>query len=225
MTTVPSQPRPAARTATRCVPSLMRRLREHTAAVHAATEELPLMRHVLTERPTRQGLAHYLCVMHGVYTAVEPALYAALSPQLVAALGVRPKLPALRHDLHSLGGVDGRTLLPHAGLLSDVHRLLARAGRDAQATAIGGLYVLEGATLGGQLIARRLGEHWTCAEPLPAAFLNFRAGHDLGDWRCFGAAVDDFAHRHPGSDEAVLDGALGVFELMHAAMRGTASAP
>jgi heme oxygenase (biliverdin-IX-beta and delta-forming) len=202
--------------------ALMQRLREHTAAVHDATEDLPLMRHVLTQQPTPAGLAQYLGAMHGIYAAVEPALYAAVSPAQLTALGIRPKLPALRRDLATLGRLDGSMQTTPAGLESELRGLLTTAGGNAEAAALGGLYVLEGATLGGQLIARRLGEHWACDGPLPVAFLDFRAGHEQTDWRRFGAAVEDFAQRHPGKDAAVLDGALAVFALMHTAMRSAA---
>lgn len=233
----------------RPTPGLMRQLREHTAGVHAATEALPLMQTVLSPRPTPAGYRRYLLTLHGVYTAVEPALYAAVPAALVAELGIAPKLPALQQDLQALPPTTptaaGRPTAagpPAAeGLRTRVDRLLAAAGAQRTATALGGLYVLEGATLGGQVIARRLRSNWPGAAPssgwgtdqelaqaepvsqapapaqLPTAFLELRSHQGTGDWRRFGVALEAWAAQAPGSEPAVLDGALRIFEAMHAA--------
>jgi heme oxygenase len=233
----------------------MRQLREHTAKVHAATEALPLMQTVLGPRPTTAGYRRYLRTLHDVYTAVEPALYAAIPPALVAELGIGPKLPALQQDLQDLMALQPRvpattsaaagsaaTGPPSAeGVRARVDDLLAAAGAQRTATALGGLYVLEGATLGGQVIARRLRSNWlgappesdpgdgrplaqaqqasraTAPAPLPTAFLEFRSRHDPGDWRRFGTALEAWAAQAPNSEHAVLNGALRIFEAMHAA--------
>lgn len=197
----------------------MRRLREHTAAMHAATEALPLMRGLLTAHPTPAGYGRYLAALHGVYLAVEPALYAAVPPELQCELGVAPKLPELEHDLLAVGtaATDARARRPHAGTSTAVGSLLAATGTDRTATALGGLYVLEGATLGGQVIARHLRAHWPSPAPPPVRFLEFRSAHPGHGWRGFGTALDAWANRHPGSEHAILDGALAIFGQMHAA--------
>lgn len=231
---------------------LMRKLREHTAGVHAATEALPLMQTVLGPRPTTAGYRRYLLTLHGVYTAVEPALYAAIPATLLAELGIAPKLPALRQDLMALqptaattttaGGGSAATGPPSAeDLRVRVDGLLAGNRAKRTATALGGLYVLEGATLGGQVIARRLRSHWLDASPdgdagdarhlprarqasrapapapLPTSFLEFRSRHGPGDWRRFGTALEAWAAQVPDSEPAVLNGALRIFEAMHTA--------
>ncbi len=147
----------------RGTPALMRRLREHTAVVHAATEALPLMQTVLGPQPSGAGYGHYLLTLHGVYAALEPALYAAVPPPLLTALGIAPKLPALRQDLLALRGSAAAMPPPSEDLRSEIDRCLSAAGAQRTATALGGLYVLEGATLGGQVIARRLRSNWPAA--------------------------------------------------------------
>ncbi|MGB5834653.1 MAG: biliverdin-producing heme oxygenase, partial [Thiohalocapsa sp.] len=87
-----------------CPPAdIMRRLRERTMEIHAATEELPLMRALLAPGVETVHYRRYLAALHGVYLAVEPALYAAVSPAVLTRLCVRPKLPALQRDLAALG--------------------------------------------------------------------------------------------------------------------------
>jgi len=204
---------------------LMRRLRAHTAPVHAATEALPLMRRVLTAHPTAAGYRGYLAALHRVYLDVEPALYAVVPASLLDALGVAPKLPALHQDLLALADAapGAGPPLPTRGDGTAMRRLLDHPDRPRIATALGGLYVLEGATLGGQVIARHLRAHWPAGQALPTGFLERRRSHP-GGWRDFGAALERWAARHPGSDHAILDGALGVFSLMHAAL-ATAEPP
>jgi len=206
-------------TAAAATPVLMRRLRAHTATVHAATEALPLMRRVLTDHPSPAGYRGYLAAFHALYLAVEPALYAATPAQLLTELGIAPKLPALQQDLRALAATaGGAPPLPPPGSCQAVRALLDLPDTTRGAAALGGLYVLEGATLGGQVIARHLRAHWPAGVTLPTAFLEFRLHHPGGGWRGFGVALARWTARHPGSERAILDGALGVFSMMHEAL-------
>jgi heme oxygenase len=196
----------------------MHRLRERTAAIHAATEALPLMRNLLAEDASISDYRRYLQALYGVYLAVEPALYAAVSPTLLSRLGIRPKLPALQRDLDRLG-VRGA---PPASAL----RQRLRETVTGEPCALGGLYVLEGATLGGQQIARRLRQRWADQPQLPFAFLEHRAANPGHDWKRFRQTLTDWAQSNAadaeaGRDAAVVDGALAVFAAMHRAFADT----
>lgn len=207
----------------------MQRLRERTAAIHTATEELPLMRNLLANDASISDYRRYLQALHGVYLTVEPALYAAVSPPLLSRLGIRPKLPALQRDLNRLGV---RVALPTSGW---PRRL--REAVTGEPCALGGLYVLEGATLGGQQIARRLRQHWADQPGLPYSFLEHRADNPGHDWKRFRKTLIEWAETKAarrsvaegasdadvdtGRDAAVIDGALTVFETMHRALADT----
>jgi heme oxygenase len=227
-------------------PALMRRLREHTAAVHAATEALPLMHRLLSAYPSGEDYRCYLHALHGVYAALEPALYAAVPQRLRSELGIAPKLPALLQDLQAMHVADPHPAgaaaigsMPKPGRCARVHPLLKAAEPRRTASALGGLYVLEGSTLGGQLIARRLKHNRRASSgsgpdgpsptptALPTAFLEFRNRHAAGDWRRFGSVLSAWAAARPGTEQAMLDGALGTFESVHAALAdaGTAARP
>jgi heme oxygenase len=207
---------PAERAADTGAVALMARLRSATAGVHAATEDLPLMRALLDPAVTIPDYRRYLEALYGVYLAVEPALYAALPPSLPARLGVQQKLPALRQDLARLGMVPSP--LP-AGWTSSLRRSI-----DGPGAALGGLYVLEGATLGGRVIARRLRRALGAdAAALPFAFLDGRQREPGAAWRAFGAALEQAAADRGVPPAAVVAGAVAVFEAMHRALaeRGT----
>jgi heme oxygenase len=197
-------------------PDIMLRLRRDTAAIHAATEQLPLMAALLADEGTADDYRRYLSALHGIYLAVEPALYTAVPPTVLEQLGVRPKLPALRRDLAALGAPPAQ---PAAGWPSRL-----RAHVSSEPAALGGLYVLEGATLGGRVIARRLRARWRGqARRLPFEFLEFRGADPAGEWRRFSAGVrarvEHWARAGNACDAAVVAGAVALFEAMHQSLR------
>ncbi len=198
----------------------MRRLRAHTAELHAQTEELPLMRALFLAEP--QHYLRYLQALHIIYGALEPPLYAALPSSLIADLGVTPKLPALTRDLAALGGRRDGTGMDRTPIEPDLAPPLPMAlptSREQRiGAALGGLYVIEGATLGGQVIARRLTADWPDAIPPPLDFLEFRHRCAHNDWRQFGAALTAWAEQHPDASDAILAGAVSAFELTHDAL-------
>jgi heme oxygenase len=189
---------------------IMQRLRAGTASIHAQTERLPLMAALLDPAVTPADYTSYLQAVHGIYAVVEPALYAALPPHLPSRLGVRPKLPALQRDIAALG-LDAR--VPRDGRASPPRGIV-----DGEAAALGGLYVLEGATLGGRVIATRLQRALGPQMGLPLAFLNFHGTEAGPAWRRFSAAMSDWSAQNPGSDDAVVAGAMRVFGAVHRAL-------
>ncbi len=81
-------------------------------------------------------------------------------------------------------------------------------------TAIGGLYCLEGATLGGRVIARHLRRH--LGDPLPAeAFLDFHGDSASAAWKRFGRALDELAATDLLTRKRVIDGACTVFRAVY----------
>jgi len=111
----------------------------------------------------------------------------------------RPRVPALRHDLHALG----EPLPPVAGA--------AEASIEA-AQAWGMLYVVEGSMLGGRVIARQLRRQQPSLEGALAYF-------DLGSeepaaWRRFQDCLER-ALTPPGAREQAAAGARAMFARFH----------
>ena len=147
------------------------------------SKALPLMRALLSPTADADAYCRYLAALHGIYLAVEPKLYAAVSPPVLSLLGVRPKLPALEQDLAALassrcGLIGALAALPARDLPGRI-----RAAVQGEFAALGGLYVLEGATLGGRVIARRLRQQWGPESGMPFAFLEFRSANPGREWR------------------------------------------
>jgi heme oxygenase len=161
----------------------------------------------------------YLARMTQVYGSLEPGLFATLDEALVGhpclKPALRPKLPALRADLRALG-------VPEPPLPPPLRP-------TGLSEAVGGLYVLEGATLGSRVIARHLRRHLKRegADPLDSsAFLG--SGQDSqapslsAAWRQLGAALENLREEGRISRDGVVEGARSVFGRVHQILAGQA---
>ncbi|MCF1183639.1 biliverdin-producing heme oxygenase [Marichromatium gracile] len=189
----PMSPPPAAALATA--------LRQATAAAHRAVETLPLSRRLLAPDLTLDEYRDYLYRLTLLYQGLEPHFTTIVPDALRRRLGARPRLAALRDDLARL---DTEPPAPHNTLPA---RLCAEQGIDC---GIGALYVLEGSSLGGQLIARRLrarfGARFTATEAIDPY------GAAVGArWRAFTLTLDALEHEGRIDRPRVLHGAMTVF--------------
>ncbi|GEL69027.1 biliverdin-producing heme oxygenase [Myxococcus virescens] len=182
----------------------MLRLKSETRPHHERTEaQVRLMDADLTPTAYRRHLE----ALHGFYVPLEARL-AGLGLEAVPGLSVhaRWKVPLLKEDLRALGH-DAASLerLPHCAGLPSL------AGVPE---ALGCLYVLEGSTLGGQLILRHLRRHFDGVSLGDFSF--FRAyGDEVGPrWRAFGDAVNQasISATEDTFDARVVTGAQDTFD-------------
>lgn len=188
---------------------LLAALREATAAQHADVETLlPPSWSTLG----RDGYGAYLRRMAGFHLPLEERLLAAHPWE---ALGLpdaaaRPRAPLLRADLVALG-IDAAAL-PQATELPDVREL---------PRALGVLYVLEGSTLGGQVLAREVSRG---AAGVPTSFLS-GAGEATGArWISFGQFAEALAARDPRVTGPAVAAAGETFAALAAWLRGAGAA-
>jgi len=190
---------------------LLTRLREVTGACHHALEHrLDLLR----EDFTRAEYAHVLRQMRGYYGPLEGHLAAAAN---WTGLGFdferRRKTPLLDADLKLLGA--DAPPAPECPDLPAVGRALGRA--------LGCMYVLEGATLGGQLVARHARRTLGLTPANGGAFFTSYGNEISAMWRQFGAFVT--ARVPAGEEEAAIATACDVFRTLDAWVAATALAP
>lgn len=187
---------PPARSAT-----LSSHLRVSTGAAHARLEAaLDLLAEPLSHGLFRQALEGF----YGFHRAWEPAM--ARHEAFGGAVAAAGRLATLRGDLLALGRSDAEiAALPvcpdAAGLAADPW------------AALGSHYVMEGSTLGGQVIARAL----AAAPWRPAAGLRYfdSYGAETGArWRAFKAWLDDAAP--PEAWPMVANGAAATFDALAA---------
>lgn len=183
--------------------SLMQELRRATAAEHAAAErELGLLRPEVCLADYRA----YLLRMWSVHAAIEDRLDGVAGlRELLPDLDERRRCAALACDLRALGLRDEE--------LSRRKRTDFLSPQPTCAELLGALYVVEGSTLGGRIIARHLDQVLSTAIQHARSYLDAYA--DLsGMWKRFGAAADSFGRAHPERLPQVLAAARASFRAL-----------
>jgi heme oxygenase len=175
-------------------------LRRNTAAHHAAVERRV---DIVGRLATTGRYVDLLSRLYGFYEPFEAELDAAVARwRLPYDVVARRKAPLIARDLEVLGIT--RTALDELPRCSRAPR---PAGPDA---ALGCLYVTEGATLGGRLIARHV-EHRLGLGPGDGASFFHAYGPDVGPrWRTF-CSVLAAASRSEVARGAILAGAVETF--------------
>ncbi len=179
----------------------MQQLRQATRVAHARVEAaLP----VLDPSLTRDRYARVVEALHGYYAAVEPLLEVALGcgddpkPQ-----PSRAKLPLLAADLRALGRTPSQIgRLPRCTVVPDV---------GTASHALGILYVFEGATLGGQIIAKHLRERLAIEPASGGAFFYGYGTATRSMWTRFAVQVDRSASVQAA---AAVAAAIATFETL-----------
>jgi heme oxygenase (biliverdin-IX-beta and delta-forming) len=180
-------------------PSIVALLRSRAQDAHSALEE----QLGLLERPASTDYyAHLLGRFLGFHLVWENDLQE--FPTLARELKTRSRIGHLRDDLRTLGLTDAE--IDCVPLCGDAHRLTVNEAR-----ALGSFYVLEGSTLGGQLITR----HLSGAPCFPAEGLSYfnPYGSRTGEmWRSFKRWLEDQAEHHAAND--IVSGARGTFVVL-----------
>ena len=183
-----------------CQDDLPLALRVHTSLAHQRLERSLDLHGRLRDKLRFVGVLERFFGFHLVWEAAI-----AERPSLREFHRPRRRVAALAQDLLALGHTQARIdSLPSC---SEASALAASDG-----AALGSMYVMEGSTLGGQLITRALlTSAWA-----PQGGLGYfdPYGRRTGEmWREF----KDWLVRHPGAAErrCVLEGARGAFDLLH----------
>lgn len=114
--------------------------------------------------------------------------------------------PALANDLQWLGETPASlTALPSCSTLPTL---------DTIPQALGYLYVVEGSTLGGQLISRQLQQQWPTLQQAGCQFFQ-RYGTQVGMmWRAFSQVVNRYVILHPTAEAPMVDTACATFQQL-----------
>jgi heme oxygenase len=181
--------------------NVRQRLRLETRAEHDAIEStLGLM------DPALSQAAYQRCIekFYGFYRPVERELATCLvgSPW-GGVLSGRCKAGLLRHDLLCLGLTDPDAIPVCAAL----------PALTTPASAFGCLYVLEGATLGGQIISGHAASRFGHSAQHGAAFFHAYGSETGAMWRTFGHSLMAFSNDSTTDDEIVA-AALSTFRAL-----------
>jgi heme oxygenase len=177
----------------------MQQLREATRSAHERIERaMPLMDPDLS----RVRYVRLLQSSYGFYAPLEPLCTRAAGPLGAAlALSTRAKTPLIIADLCALGHAESDTRkLPLCQALPKV---------TSSSRAMGVFYVLEGATLGAQIIRRHLQSTLGVDAGSGASFFVGYGDRTREMWTRFAGQVDSVA----GLDlDAAIDAAVETFE-------------
>jgi heme oxygenase (biliverdin-IX-beta and delta-forming) len=182
--------------------AILQILQHQTAAAHLDLERrLDLFNRVRTLAEYRQVLGRF----YGIYAPLEPVLWralAALKQELM--LDSRRKAPLLSADLSACG-------LSNADIVG-LPRWQAMEPFPAESQALGQLYVLEGATLGGQVMRRHFRKMLALKKDRGLAFFNSYGADVPERWRSFREVLA----RHVTTakqQELAVKGANATFEM------------
>jgi len=181
---------------------ILERVRYETRHLHKTLEnELPIMRADLQLSDYRRLLARF----YGFYVPVEDALAGVLDLEFVLPdWPQRRKIDSLMKDLRALG------FTPQE--IAELPLCVQLPAIPGVEEALGCLYVLEGSTLGGQIIGRHLQATLHIGLDNGASF--FRSyGDRVGTmWKTFQEAL---LSRESEDHERMINAAIQTFESIH----------
>lgn len=182
-------------------------LRKGTADIHELTEQrVPVFREGFDREDYARLVEHFF----GFWVPVEERL-SQLTALRDPGLGLQSRFKSslLREDLHFLGRDPAS--VRHCEILPPL---------DTLWQGLGCLYVLEGSTLGSQIISRRLREKLQLREQSGASFFNAYGGSIRSRWAEFQLVVSAWVM--PGNAEEVVQSARQTFLCFYEWL-GTAS--
>ena len=125
-------------------------IKDSTESLHQDVEAL--LRPKLATLQNRDEYATLLRMFYGYYSPLEDLVQEFVTPALLPDVAERRKADAILQDLHSLqGAVNGLAFCQELPSIEN------------KAQAMGALYVLEGSTLGGKMIAKMLRQNKSLA--------------------------------------------------------------
>jgi heme oxygenase len=182
---------------------ILQRLKQATLARHAALES----RSVLLD-PGLSRAAYRACLgrFFGYYAPLEQRLLRSQGWHRVGlAYGDRHKTPQLSQDLTALGLT--------AVELAQMPRCCALPDLRTAARLFGCLYVIEGATLGGQIVTRHLHACLGLTPRSGGAFFSGYAERTGSHWKAFGVHLCAFAE-DSGHEDEIVSAANDTFETL-----------
>ena len=172
---------------------ILAKLKEQTAEQH---QRLEGKLNILARLNSAQGYKSLLKQFYGFYRPLEMHLGSVMCPPgFLANFTARRKTPLLEKDLLFLD-LPERELraLPQCQKLPTV---------ESEAQAFGCLYVLEGATLGGQIISKYIAEKLGYESERGATFFMSYGAEVRAMWCAFCQALREYATAHDADDEVV----------------------
>mgnify|MGYP003871919305 CR=1 FL=1 len=179
---------------------ISKKLRAETQALHSALEaRIPVMDPAFSPADYRRLLVRF----YGYYLPLEARLVAwSQADARRIDYAERLKAPALERDLIALGET--------AETIARLPRCAVLPALATEAEGLGCLYVVEGSTLGGQVITRQLQKSLGLAPESGDAFFSGYGAETGPRWKAFCSCLEEAAARLD-QDDAIIAGANETF--------------
>jgi heme oxygenase len=178
---------------------VMKKLKEATRDQHEGLENTV---DVMKGSLSKEDYKNLLLKFYRFYAPVEEEISKLDWDEIGYSFEGRRKVPKLEDDLEFLGASEERkNLEPWTGI----------PNIEDQASGLGVLYVLEGATLGGQIINRHLREHLGVEPGSGASFFSGYGPETGRMWKEFAQLVDAYSGEF-GGDEKMIRAARETFD-------------
>ncbi|MGM0481905.1 MAG: biliverdin-producing heme oxygenase [Pseudomonadota bacterium] len=188
--------------------SILEQLREQTRPAHAALEAQALLQRLLSSQLTEREYGQLLQSMLAFYQSLEseliPATAALLARHPDPDYRYLPRAPLLANDCRALG-FDSR----------DVNHSPVSPRLDGSGVyLLGVLYVIEGSSQGGRLIARHLDHTLGIKQNSGASFFNIHRWDN--SWTAFRQWLSrDLAYHYQDDIKKMIKGANTTFSTLH----------
>jgi heme oxygenase (biliverdin-IX-beta and delta-forming) len=188
---------------------LLQQLKQKTFSQHERLEQyLQLLRPTVTLQDYRALLEGF----YGFYLPWEGRAASLLHRELPGFFEGRRKTPLLERDLHVL-----------QSNLSAIPRCPSLPKTDSLLALLGSLYVLEGATLGGQILTRHFAQQLNLSPERGCSFF-YSYGPAVGhQWRTFCDLLA--SHSSPDNNQLIVRSAVETFSCFGHWLRPEADCP
>ena len=183
----------------------LQRLRSKTANSHQLIEQNHASQLLISEEVTIVHYADYLKKLYGFVHGFEKMVFPLLKHNQLLQLDDRRKSHFIQADL---------ALLNHTAAQPYLNDALFSTHYPNAAAAFGGMYVLEGSTLGGQIISKHLSKVLGNEVAGKTTYLSAYAKQTGSMWKSFLQLLCDAGTTTCNEDE-IIDSAVNTFSLLN----------
>ena len=183
----------------------LQRLRSKTANSHQLIEQNRASQLLISKEVTIVQYAHYLKSLYGFIHGFEKMVFPILKHNPLLQLNERSKSHFIQADLAMLNQTAAQPYVSDE--IFSIHYPTAAA-------AFGGMYVLEGSTLGGQIISKHLSKVLGAAVAGKTTYLSAYASQTGTMWKSFLQLLCDAAANNNNEGE-IIESAVNTFSLLN----------
>lgn len=174
--------------------SFLERLRSHTAPMHQALEKNRYSIALMSNEVTLDDYRTYLEKMYGFVASFEMEVYPLVS-DIFPDIEDRKKLHLLAHDIYRLGGDVSSIPVVNSSAMNRMYPNIA--------AALGGMYVMEGSTLGGVVINKHLQQHLGAAVDDKTSYFSVYGTAAAVKWKALLPMLVSAVETLPNDDEVI----------------------